>query len=46
MEKKYLIGDKELMREWNYDKNGTLNPSTITYGIGKQLEWKCSKKNR
>jgi len=32
---------KELLVEWDYDKNGDLNPSDITPGSGKLVSWIC-----
>jgi hypothetical protein len=32
-----------LEKEWNYDKNGCLNPSFVSYGSNKKVWWKCSK---
>ena len=31
----------ELVVEWNYEKNGDLNPEFITAGSGKSVWWKC-----
>ena len=33
----------ELAEEWNYDKNGDLRPSEVSYGSDKKVWWKCSK---
>ena len=33
----------EIAKEWNYEKNGNLLPSQVTYGSGKKVWWKCSK---
>lgn len=37
-EKKYLINDKTLMKEWDSDKINKLelNPQTLTYGSNKK----------
>ncbi len=32
----------ELLDEWNYEKNGDLNPKEISYGSTIRVEWKCS----
>lgn len=32
----------ELIKEWDYDKNGIL-PEEITYGCGKKVWWRCTK---
>lgn len=31
----------ELMLDWDYDKNGKLDPETISYGSHKKIHWKC-----
>lgn len=31
----------ELMFDWDYDKNGNLDPETIQYGSHKIIHWKC-----
>ena len=31
----------ELVKEWNYDKNGTLTPNDVTPGSKKRVWWKC-----
>lgn len=33
----------DLLNEWDYEGNGDLLPSTIAYGSGKKIDWKCSK---
>jgi len=33
----------EVVKEWNWDKNGMLKPDYITYGSSKKVWWKCSK---
>lgn len=43
MEKKYLIDNKELMKEWNYEKNKDFDPKLLTCGSGKRVWWICSK---
>ena len=44
MNKKYIIDNEELMKEWNWEKNNSLgyNPNEITYGSTKKIFWKCS----
>ena len=32
-----------LAEEWNYDKNGSLKPSDVTFGSRKSVWWKCKK---
>ena len=33
----------DLVKEWNYERNGNLKPSEVTYGSHKKVWWKCSK---
>lgn len=47
--KKVMIGYNDLetfypevAKDWNYDKNGILTPTTITYGSNKKVWWRCS----
>ena len=37
--KKYLIDNKELMKEWDYEKNINLDSSNITLGVHKLVWW-------
>ena len=46
----YLVREKEnslaklypgLLEEWDYEKNGHINPECISYGSGIKLYWKC-----
>jgi len=41
-DKKYIIDNEELMKEWNWEKNNSLgyNPNEITYGSTKKIFWK------
>ena len=39
--KNYLIGNIDLMDEWNWNKNENLNPKTLTCGSGKKVWWIC-----
>ena len=32
----------ELVREWNYEKNGERSPESISYGSAEKIWWKCS----
>ncbi len=48
--KKVLIGfndlatkNPELSKEWNYEKNGNLQPTDLTDGSNKKVWWKCDK---
>ncbi len=42
--KKYVIDNKELMKEWDWDKNNEidLNPNTLTLGSHQKIWWKCN----
>ena len=42
MTKKYLRDNPKLMSEWNYEKNGDLNPFELTMGSHEDVWWKCS----
>lgn len=33
--------DKQLLKEWDYERNSTLTPQTILSGSGKKVYWKC-----
>ena len=37
------IRQPKLAYEWNYEKNGDLTPSTISYSSGKTVWWKCER---
>ena len=39
--KSYLIDNKELMSEWDYEKNVDLDPNTLTAGSNKKAWWNC-----
>lgn len=41
LDKKYLIDNKELMKEWNWEKNKQLKPQNITSGSHEKMWWKC-----
>ena len=41
--KSYIIDNKVLMSEWDYEKNKDLDPSKLTYGSNKKVWWKCHK---
>lgn len=43
--KKYLIDNKELMKEWDWNKNESLDPNKIVFGSEKKAWWICSKCN-
>ena len=34
---------KQLLHEWDYDKNREVLPSTVTYGSTQKVFWKCEK---
>lgn len=42
-DKKFLIDDIELMKEWNWEKNKSLNifPDLLSCGTTKRVWWKC-----
>ena len=40
---KFLIQNKKLMSEWDYEKNKNIDVSKITFSSGKKYWWKCSK---
>lgn len=44
-QKEYLINNKELMKEWNYELNNNFGvfPNDITLGSHKKVYWKCKK---
>ena len=44
-DKKYIIDNEELMKEWNWEKNKLLNLDlkALTLGSNKKVWWKCSK---
>ena len=33
----------DVAKQWNYEKNGDLKPTQVTYGSGKKVWWKCDK---
>ena len=37
-----LINNKELMKEWDYEKNIELDPIKLNIGSGKKAWWICS----
>lgn len=37
----FLINDKNLMREWDYEKNNNLDPTRLKMGSGKKAWWIC-----
>ena len=39
--KKYLIDNKELMKEWDWSRNKNLEPQNITSGTHEKAWWKC-----
>lgn len=42
-ERKYIIDDKKLMSEWDYEKNLPHTPKDITSGSKKKFWWICSQ---
>ena len=41
--KKYIVDNKDLMREWNWEKNKDLDLNKITLGYRAKVWWKCEK---
>ena len=41
--KNYLINNERLMKEWNWDKNINIDPSSLTSGSPKKVWWVCAK---
>ncbi len=41
MENSLSIKFPELLKEWDYNKNGNLNPKMISKGSSKKVWWKC-----
>lgn len=35
--------EPELLKQWNFSRNGNLSPSTITRGSGQKVWWACEK---
>lgn len=35
--------DEKIASEWDYDLNGNLKPTDVTWGSGKKVWWKCPK---
>lgn len=42
-ENSIAVKNKKSITEWNYEKNGELLPTMISYGSNKKVWWKCSK---
>lgn len=42
-EKNLAMLEPRLAQEWNYEKNGELQPSSVTLKSGKKVWWKCVK---
>lgn len=40
-EKSFLNQNEQLMEKWDFDKNTSLDPATLTCGSGKMAWWKC-----
>ena len=45
LNKEYLIDNKELMKEWDFNKNDELGikPNEISTGSKKKVNWICNK---
>ena len=43
MEKENSLAEKypEIAKEWNYEKNGSLEPTMVSYSSNKKFWWKC-----
>ena len=39
--KRYIIDNEQLMKEWNFDKNQNIDYKMITCGSNKKVWWKC-----
>ena len=48
MKHNYVINNKQLMEEWNWDKNNALGlfPDKLTCGVSIKVWWKCKKGHR
>ena len=42
-ESSLLFSNPEIAKEWNYVRNGNLNPQNLTINSNKKVWWKCSK---
>ena len=42
-QKSYIIDNKELMSEWDWDANTDLDPKKLTTGSNKKAWWICKK---
>ena len=42
-DKKYIIDNKELMKEWDWEKNKDLDPNKLVVGSEKKAWWICQK---
>lgn len=40
--RKVISDYDQLLNEWNYSKNGDLNPNSISFGSATVVWWKCS----
>ena len=41
-ENSVYLQNPNLLKEWDYEKNGTLSPNMVTTGSGKKVWWTCS----
>ncbi len=37
----WVSGYPRLVEEWDYDRNGTLSPDTVSAGSGRRIWWRC-----
>ena len=44
-EKRYVSDNAQLMAEWNWEKNASLDPAQLTLGSSKKVWWKCEKRH-
>ena len=44
-EKRFVSDYPDLMQQWDWDKNGDLEPAKITYGSERKVWWKCLANN-
>ena len=42
-ENSFLLSRPEISKEWNYEKNGNINPENFEANSRKKVWWKCSK---
>ncbi len=40
-ENSFISANPELLNDWDYERNGNINPYSVTYGSGITVYWKC-----